>query len=597
MTRRLLTCAVVGALAGAAGCGGGSGTTGDDGPDATIIDARPADAADARLIDAGVDAAIDAAPDAMVPVVPPAIDGRLTINEFMAANALTVPAETGPALDWIELYNPTAQAIPLTGYTLTDDLAVPRKAVIGAGVVIPAHGRLVVWADDNPAAGPTHLGFHLASESGVIGLARPDGSFIDRVAYGEQTTDFSAAREPDGSDRWRVEWLASPGATNPGTGGAPAPVEDPATAPEQVPAAGDLSERLLGYDALPELELTIAPAGIASLQAQPFTAVPAQVRFAGRTYGPVGVRLKGQNSFQPITAKPSLRILVDKYHDDARLFGLKDLTLNNMDDDLSMMHERLAYWIARQAGVPASRATHALLTVNGQFYGLYTNVETVKKKMVGRWFADAEGPLFEATDVDFAPAYVGQYALESGPDDRHLLVGVANALTAPSADQAITVAGNYADLDRFRRFWALCSIVGQFDSFPYSNPGDDYHVYADPTSGRLAFIPWGMDESFYSGSYHVSSNVASILARRCKESPACYQAYVDEVWDLLAMTEAIGLAAERVRVRDQIAPHVLRDTRKPYTDQEVAASQQALYWFITERRMRIGEMLPPPSSP
>ena len=52
-----------------------------------------------------------------------------------------------------------------------------------------------------------------------------------------------------------------------------------------------------------------------------------------------------------------------------------------------MMHERMAYWVARQAGgIPASRANHAQLTINGQPYGLYTNVETVKKRILRRWF-------------------------------------------------------------------------------------------------------------------------------------------------------------------------------------------------------------------
>ena len=97
-----------------------------------------------------------------------------------------------------------------------------------------------------------------------------------------------------------------------------------------------------------------------------------------------------------------------------------------MHSDPSMMHERLAYLVARQAGgIPASRANHALLTVNGQFYGLYTNVETVKKRMLRRWFADDAGPLFEATDVDFVAADIPFFELASGPDDRSLLAGLA----------------------------------------------------------------------------------------------------------------------------------------------------------------------------
>ena len=75
-----------------------------------------------------------------------------------------------------------------------------------------------------------------------------------------------------------------------------------------------------------------------------------------------------------------------------------------MHSDFSMMHERIAYWVARQAGVPASRANHALVTVNGQLYGLYANVETVKKHILSRVFGNNTGSLFSATDVDFEAA-------------------------------------------------------------------------------------------------------------------------------------------------------------------------------------------------
>lgn len=56
--------------------------------------------------------------------------------------------------------------------------------------------------------------------------------------------------------------------------------------------------------------------------------------------------------------------------------------------------------------------------------------------------------------------------------------------------------------------------------------GDDYFVYANPTDNKLHFIPWGMDETFYSGSFNVLQ-VRSILATTCLASPACKQQIVD----------------------------------------------------------------------
>ena len=45
----------------------------------------------------------------------------------------------------------------------------------------------------------------------------------------------------------------------------------------------------------------------------------------------------------------------------AKFFGLKDLTLNNMHSDFSMMHERLAYRVYRELGLVAPRPLYTAL--------------------------------------------------------------------------------------------------------------------------------------------------------------------------------------------------------------------------------------------
>ncbi|HTM23025.1 MAG TPA: CotH kinase family protein [Kofleriaceae bacterium] len=568
-----------------AACGGGGGGSGD--PDAGT-------GAD------GSGGAIDAAPEAdappIEPAVPPEIDGRLTINELMAANALTLLDETGAAGDWIELYNPTTTDVPLHGYCVSDDLAHPRAHELADGPVVPAGGYLILWLDGEPARGPTHVDVKLARDGGDLSLARPDGSPIDRIHYDAQETDVSAAREPDGSDHFAIEWLVSPGAANPDGSGQPVDYEDPEAAPEAVPAAGDLTVELYDTSTVIDVQLLVSEEGATSLLADPLTYVPADLVYRGRTYGPIGLRLKGSNSFEPFDQKPSFRIDVDRFAAGARFLGLADLTLNNMDNDPSMMHERLAYEFAREVGVPSSRAAHAFVTVNGEPYGLYTSVETVKHRMLTRWFTDPDGPLFEGTDVDFTAAYIPLYQLESGPDDRSMLTGLASALTTANADAAITAAGAWVDLTTFIHFWAMCAVIGQFDSFPYSDPGDDYFAYADPTTARLQFMPWGMDETWFSPD-HDPTQVTSVLAGKCKASPACYQAWVDQVWSLLDVLEQSDYLAKQAAVADQIAAAVAADPRKPYTDEDVATFQDAVRYFLIVRRDYLETVLPPPSVP
>ncbi|HEU5055928.1 MAG TPA: CotH kinase family protein, partial [Kofleriaceae bacterium] len=214
-------------------------------------------------------------------------------------------------------------------------------------------------------------------------------------------------------------------------------------------------------------------------------------------------------------------------------------------------------------------------------------------RMVARWFDDAAGPLYEATDVDFAPAYVDAFEHESGPDDRSLIRQAAEALAGGDPAAALSAVAAYIDMVHFRRFWAMTAVLGQFDAFPYSNPGDDYFVYADPESARLHFIPWGMDETFYSGSHDVKL-VTSVLATTCMEVPSCWDPFVDEVWQVMDEVDRMDLLGRLDVIAAQIAPHIARDTRKPYTNTRVRTYQENIRWFLNDRRSSLEEMLGPP---
>jgi hypothetical protein len=138
---------------------------------------------------------------------------------------------------------------------------------------------------------------------------------------------------------------------------------------------------------------------------------------------------------------------------------------------------------------------------------------------------------------------------------------------------------------------AMCAVIGQFDSFPYSIPGDDYFVYADPARNKLVFMPWGMDETFMAGDFDVN-NMHSILATTCQASPSCWSAYKEQVWSVLAVAESHGWEAEAARVAAQIAPYVAADPRKPYTAEQVATFQNNMHWFIDDRWVRLEGYLP-----
>ena len=160
--------------------------------------------------------------------------------------------------------------------------------------------------------------------------------------------------------------------------------------------------------------------------------------------------------------------------------------------------------------------------------------------MLKRWFNNPDGALYEATEVDFTTANalyphadgtprddIPLYELKSKVDDRSLLYSLARALTMPSPDQAMAAAASYLNIDQFINFWAVTAIIGNFDVMPYSMPGDDYFVYANPDDKKIYLLPWGIDETFEAGDTDVVRTVYSVLARTCAASPACLQQFVE----------------------------------------------------------------------
>jgi hypothetical protein len=133
-------------------------------------------------------------------------DFRVTVNEIMAQNSLTLadPAD-GHYEDWFELHNGGTNTVDLAGFYLTDRLTNSVTAMfrIPSGYPIPAGGFLRVWADNETGQNRAtnadlHVNFALAREGEAVGLFDPKGTMVDGISFGIQTNDVSLGRFPDG---------------------------------------------------------------------------------------------------------------------------------------------------------------------------------------------------------------------------------------------------------------------------------------------------------------------------------------------------------------------------------------------------------------
>jgi hypothetical protein len=286
-----------------------------------------------------------------------------------------------------------------------------------------------------------------------------------------------------------------------------------------------------------------------------YTGFSAQVAVDGVVQRGVEVRKKGFIGSLS-TLRPSLRLDFDPERQGLES-GLRRLTLNADSQDRSHARQCMALDLLAAAGVPASRCAFAHVVVNGVDLGTYSNVEPVTGRMLRRFWSDDERPLYEGTVSDVDAESWQNLELESdGPTDHPELQRLAAALEL-SDEALVGELQEIVELDRFRDFWAMETLLGHWDG--YANNANNYYLYFSPDSQRFEFIPWGLDQAFVgqrpfgSEFYDVTVYARSRLARRLYDVPEQRELFRqrlgelnDRLWDeaaLLAQADAIAALA------------------------------------------------------
>ena len=377
---------------------------------------------------------------------------------------------------------------------------------------------------------------------------------------------------------------------------------------DDLPPAEDPTDELFRRDRLLEIEVELAPADWDLLRVQhadlfgqlvddcpgplpddPYTVFPAAITIDGERFEDVSVRKKGFLGSINRT-RPSLKISFDEIDPDREVFGLERLTLNNNQQDVSHLDTCLAYQVFADAGIAAPRCNWAHVTVNGEDLGVYSNVESVRRRFLARHFEDSSGNLYEGQVADLRPSWVERYEDKNGNDgDRSDLDAVVEALEADD-DELIDALEAVVDVDQFLTFWATEVLVGHWDG--YNGNRNNHYLYRDPSTGRFHFLPWGPDSAFGDPNPFLAQQpppsvwANNILASRLYATDAGRARYrerlrelLDTVWDEQRLLDEIDRASELV------APHV------HVPDAAFEDAVEKVRDFVTDQRDRLEEDL------
>jgi hypothetical protein len=314
------------------------------------------------------------------------------------------------------------------------------------------------------------------------------------------------------------------------------------------------------------IDLQASDAAIASLGADPRHYVDAQITLhdGTTTYGPyeVGLRLKGQSSFRDLGGKAAFRISFGHFVAGQEFEGLKGLTLNNMVQDPSMIAEASSSIALTAIGVPTPRVGYAWVTLNGDVYGLYSDVETIDKEMAKRWFSSTQH-IYEANyTTDVIPGDAGGFNVSVGSSkntgDLDALIAAASGSTEGWTDRMKPLA----DLSEMARAFAAEHYIGQWDGYSYGSQTDqpnNFDLHSDD-SGRFSMILTGTDQTWLDGeNFGLTGN--GVLFRECLAAVGCQPLYMAALRQIAANRVVANLATTARAIRAVIDPFRQRDPR------------------------------------
>ena len=259
-----------------------------------------------------------------------------------------------------------------------------------------------------------------------------------------------------------------------------------------------------------EIRLTISKSNVAKMKrALPERIyVPASLQWRTIRMKNVAVRYKGNSSSNPHQRhKRSYLIKVNEYKKGNRFLGLRRIALDNGIQFGSLFSEPIVTDILRDLAVPASRCNYAKLFINGDYQGVYVNVERIDESFLENQFGSHKGPLFKVhiggpgANFAFVGNDIQQYMkgfeakTKAAEKSFNELINLIRNIDKGDKSNYGKMLNEHIMLDHFLKTTAVMLFAGCFDQLTGWNP-HNYYLYRNPKTSRWSYIPWDLDVGF-----------------------------------------------------------------------------------------------------
>lgn len=345
---------------------------------------------------------------------------------------------------------------------------------------------------------------------------------------------------------------------------------------------------------LEEYHLSIDPEALSALYADPLS--PAQ--YPAVLTCSVGtseclVRFRGRSTI--VHPKKSWAITLPN----PDLLGRERLNLNSEYLDPGMMRNCIAMLASALLGLPASKVSHTKFFVNGEYFGVYLDVERVDEYYFERLGYNSIA-VFKAHEqsarfMQFQSGTLHEDVYRPQADSEvyiSLLENFIDCICAgmtPLPVDAENIMGNYAvnlalmELDSgSSNFYLSIGSDGRWSVFPW-----DRGICLGGGGGQ--FFPGYVDDT-YLALFRANSLYQKLILS--SENMAIFNSYLNQVTDLLSAEIPDMLDS----IYSEISFELYNDPLSPWTQTEIDEAYIDLVWFVNERAAFLQNSIPAPQT-
>lgn len=304
------------------------------------------------------------------------------------------------------------------------------------------------------------------------------------------------------------------------------------------------------------------------------------------TVSNVGFKLRGNTSL--ISQKKSFRVSFNSFVSGGEYNGVEKLNLNGEHNDPSISRSLLYWKILRNADLPGPRANHVRVYINGNYYGLYMNVENIDEKFASKFFGNSNGNLYKClygSNLTYKGSNPDNYKYtvndqrvydlktNETKDDYSDIADFIIALNnTPLADLPCKLEKVF-NVHDYLKVAAVDILTGNWDGYIFNN--NNFYLYHNSKTGLIEYIPYDTDNTFGIDWFNINWAMRNIyswenpndprpLFTRLLEVPqykAEFTLYLKNI--IQSVTSQTSFTTFINSIRQQIRPFVVNDPYYP----------------------------------